>query len=72
MGTVMPVRNVLNDPGMFLPKGEFTGLMAFMMDARKNLPVDAWVSGGLGVRNESYVCSLPAAVKIYYLWNTAP
>jgi len=40
MGTVMPVRNVLNDPGMFLPKGEFTGLMAFMMDARNDLPVD--------------------------------
>jgi len=29
--------------------------------------VDEWVSGGPGVRNGSCVCSLPVAVKIYYL-----
>ena len=28
--------------------------------------VDAWVSGGPGVQNGSCVCSLPAAVRIYY------
>ena len=34
--------------------------------------VDEWVSGGPRVRNGSCVCSLPATVKIYYLWNGAP
>jgi len=39
-GTVMPVRNALKNPGLLLFRGQFTALMAFMMDAQKDLRVD--------------------------------
>ena len=40
MGAVMPVWNALKDPGLLLFRGQFTALMAFMMDAQKDLRVD--------------------------------
>ena len=40
MGTVMPVRNALKDTGLFLSKSQFTALMAFIIEAKKDLPVD--------------------------------